>query len=178
MPFAETGRALPRSACPDFGDAAPPDRYAAREEAVSFRCAGLELAVLIRHVREIVELPGALPAVDERTFLRGTVTVQGEAMPVLDLGARLGAGETTLTFRSCALVLDVPRVAILVDAARDLLDFAPEEIVAPPRLGMKEVPVAAFGAAGGRLVPVLDVRALLPETPDEREPASPPEAEE
>jgi purine-binding chemotaxis protein CheW len=143
---------------------AQPDEVAS-VGAVSFVAAGASLAIPLGLVRQIVDVP-LLVGTAGRGAVRGTIDVQGVAVPLLDLGMKLGADETPVGPLSAALVVDgaLPdtHVALLVGAMGELVELAPDELAPPPLfVDRSAAPLLGIAKLPHGIVPVLDVERLL-----------------
>lgn len=129
---------------------------------------GIEI-LAIREIikpREITEVPRA------PRFLLGILTVRGMVMPIVDLRLRLRLEAAALTREARILVVmhNNERFGLLVDAVRDVVRFADNEIEPPPpSLSPSEAPFLSGigrhndGEAGAveRLVILLSLDAVL-----------------
>lgn len=104
--------------------------------------AGNELfAIDILRVNEIIEVDTMTRVPRAPEFIRGVINLRGGVIPVVDLAARLGAGITELTRRSCIILVGVPHagreqiVGLLVDEVREIIDIGPADLRPPPDLG-------------------------------------------
>jgi purine-binding chemotaxis protein CheW len=138
-----------------------------------FYLAGYEYALDVAQVQEIVR-PGELrPVPDAPPWVLGLIRRRGRPVPVVDLRRRLGLPAGTRTPETCAIVAWLaqgPRaerrpVALLVDAARELLRVDPDLFQeAPPLLaGPRHPYVKAVAQLGERVLVQLDVARLFTE---------------
>src|SRR5262245_34079345 len=114
---------------------------APRTQFLSFVLAGEEYAVDILRVKEIIEyddltrVPGMPPAV------RGMINLRGRVVPVVDLALRFGLASSTITPRSCIVMLEIGSgeaanvMGIITDAVSEVLDLTAEQIQPPPTFG-------------------------------------------
>lgn len=86
--------------------------------------------VEITTVREIRAWNGATPLPNTREFVRGVINLRGTIVPIYDLRARFGDGQTTPTKNHVVVVMSVGDkwVGILVDAVSDILTISKDEI--------------------------------------------------
>ncbi|MEY4508150.1 MAG: hypothetical protein RLZZ450_272 [Pseudomonadota bacterium] len=113
-----------------------------------FVVSGMEMAVALAAVSEILpyervsELPGTPP------FVRGVAHVRGRVIPVVDLAVKLGRKSEPTTKRSCILMLELSlhgahatasdallTVGIVMDGVATLLDLERSQIRDAPRFG-------------------------------------------
>lgn len=98
-------------------------------------------------------------------YLLGLAVLRGEPVPVVDLGALLGAGEDAAPRRWVTLRVGERRVALAVE---DVLRVAPAEEVErrplPPLLtGAGRSAVDALSSLDGEFLSVLNTARLIPE---------------
>ena len=113
------------------------------DQYLAFRARGLDLALPIAGVREIIEygplteVPCMPPAV------RGVINLRGNVVSVLDLGARLQGQRSEIQRRSCIVVMELPLagetrpMGLLVDAVDAVFDLEADAIEPPPRFGAR-----------------------------------------
>lgn len=137
---------------------------------LSFQLAGEEFAFGILRVKEILEydtltrVPNAPPAV------RGVINLRGAVVPVVDLAMLFGLPATTVTKRSCVIIVEV-RVddqelvmGILADAVNQVIELAPDAIEPPPAFGSRvrvEYLIGMGKVDARKFVLVLDIDRLL-----------------
>lgn len=137
---------------------------------LSFQLAGEEFAFGILRVKEILEydtltrVPNAPPAV------RGVINLRGAVVPVVDLATLFGLPATTVTKRSCVIIVEV-RVdeqelvmGILADAVNQVIELAPETIEPPPAFGSRvrvEYLIGMGKLDARKFVLILDIDRLL-----------------
>ncbi|WP_018913948.1 chemotaxis protein CheW [Thiomonas sp. FB-6] len=134
-----------------------------------------EYGLPILSVREIISYvrPTALPG--SAPDLRGTINLRGSAVPVIDLGQRLGLGVTQVRARTCIVVVEVPGgegtqcVGFLADAVNEVIDVEAAQLRPVPTLQRAATAsgiVSSLAQRGdGGFVALLAARALL--APDE-----------
>ena len=136
---------------------------------LTFRVSGETYAISVLEVREILPYTGATKVPLAPAAIRGLINVRGSAVPVIDLGVRLGLPETEVSKRSCVLILDTelgegsPGIGILTEEVLVVLAVAPDEIEPPPSFGARVSMDHVCGMAkiDGEFVPILDVSRLL-----------------
>ncbi len=150
------------------GRGAQGDERAATDlvQLVAFVAAGVECAVRVERVREIIEVGFLRPHPAATGDLRGVIALQSGPAVVLDLGSRLGSGETEITRLSCALALERPfhselPFALLVEYVRDLVAVPKLDLAPTPRLGGIPGTFGEVARLPGRLLPVVDLDRLL-----------------
>jgi purine-binding chemotaxis protein CheW len=112
-------------------------------------------AVPVAAAREVVSEPRPTPVPTAPECVRGLLNVRGEIVPLLDLGALLGAAPTP----SCAYAVVVDsaagRGALAATALPEVGELA--EVVATPELHG----ALAVHRSGARLVTLLDLDSVL-----------------
>lgn len=104
-----------------------------------------------------VRLPGAPP------YVRGVVEVRGQAIPVVDLAARLGLPVSPPVTEQPVVVVDSSEpVALAVDALGEVEDLAPEALreLGPAGLAAGLRAVAPDGTVVLEVEPLVDGRPL------------------
>jgi methyl-accepting chemotaxis protein len=132
-------------------------------ELISFGVAGQEFCIDIRAVREIRGWTPATTVPNTPHYIRGVINLRGQVMPVMDLRARLGLGETEPTARHVVVVVQqgVQAAGLLVDGVQDTLRIAPDLLQSPPALqGGVEALVDAIIPLEGRMLSRLVLAAL------------------
>ena len=95
----------------------------------------------IRTVREIRAWSATTPLPNAPDFVRGVTNLRGTVVPILDLRARFGRGQTEPTKAHVVIVVAIGSrvVGILVDTVSDILTVAETEIRPVPDIGGAEV---------------------------------------
>ena len=99
-------------------------------QSIAFSIGEQTYGVEITTVREIRAWNGATPLPNTRPYVRGVINMRGTIVPIFDLRARFGDGQTTATKNHVVVVMSVGEkwVGILVDAVSDILTVSREEI--------------------------------------------------
>lgn len=134
-------------------------------QVLRVKAGGRDFALDVGLVRAIerpahrVRLPGAPP------YVRGVVEVRGQAIPVVDLAARLGLPVSPPVAEQPVVVVDSPEpVALAVDALGEVADLAPESLreLGPAGLAAGLRAVAPDGTVVLEVEPLVDGRPLEP----------------
>ena len=146
-----------------------------REQYLTFFMRGEEYAVDIQRVKEIIEYEKVTRVPTLPLHVRGVINLRGAVLPVVDLAAQFGHGETEPVRTTCIVVVEArggdemagPLIAVglMADAVSEVVDLAAGDIEPPPPFGTKVRIdfLRGMGKLGGRLVLVLDIdRALSP----------------
>ncbi|MFY3744627.1 chemotaxis protein CheW [Anaeromyxobacter sp. Red801] len=160
---------------------------AAGEQAqyLSFRIDGIDYAVPILKVREILQheeitrVPGTPPSV------RGVLNVRGAVVPVVDLAVKFGGSASRPGRFTCVLVVEVEvaggslTLGVLADAVNEVVALRPDEIEPSPSFGtgVSVEYLVGMGKVGRGFVLLLDIDRVLAAGDAEPERAAEPVAE-
>ena len=130
--------------------------------------AGVDVAVALDQVEEILPFPSTVTDTDLGDGLLGVVVHRSSAVPVLCLATLLGRTPGPVTAASCLLLVEVDgdRVAFAVDALRgiDPLTWEDDRVAAAPLDDLSRVlqrsPLVQIGSEP-RLLPDLDLRGIV-----------------
>jgi purine-binding chemotaxis protein CheW len=143
----------------------PPDQL----ELISFEIAGQEYCIDVRSVREIRGWTPPTFVPSTPPYVLGVINLRGVVMPVLDVRARLGLGQTTPSSRHVYVVVqrDDEVMGLLVDAVQETFSADPQMLQPPPPIvsSLEEALVDAILPLEGRMLARLVVGALLAGTP-------------
>jgi purine-binding chemotaxis protein CheW len=126
-------------------------------------------ATNILEVNEIIEV-GALTEMPMMPdFIRGVINLRGEAVPVIDLSAKLRRGQSDLTKRSCIILVQIntpageQTIGMLVDEVNEILEIAGDCIQPPPNLGsgINTDFIQAMGRVEEKFIVLLDMDHIL-----------------
>jgi purine-binding chemotaxis protein CheW len=137
-------------------------------ELLSFRLAEQEYSVDIMSVREIRGWTRATPLPHAPAYVRGVINLRGTVLPVVDLSTRLGMPPVEGDARNVIIVVQVgsQTAGLLVDAVSDILALPQAELQTPPELAADTAHsfIRALTIVDGRMIRVLDLTAVLPES--------------
>jgi purine-binding chemotaxis protein CheW len=131
---------------------------------LAFNVSEEEYALEVRHVTEIVRLQKAFAVPDVPPFIRGVINLRGKVIPLLDVRARFGLGESQYNDRTVIVVIehDDTRIGLVVDAVSDVSEIPPESIEpCPKRAHQTSSLVRGVSKRGERVNLILDVASLL-----------------
>ncbi len=135
-------------------------------ELISFEIGGQEFCIDIKVVREIRGWTPATPMPQTPRYILGVINLRGAVMPVIDLGDRLGLGETQPSSRHVIVVVqNESRMAgLLVDAVQETFTVDTGLLQPPPLMDTQSshLFVDAMIPMEGRMLSRLVVGALLP----------------
>jgi purine-binding chemotaxis protein CheW len=134
---------------------------------VVFKVAGSEYALPAGDVLQMETYTGATQVPGSKPWVAGIVQVRGRIVPVVDLRARFGlpAAERTLDSRVVVATFGDRAVALLVDAAREVIKLDEAQLKPPPEIVSQEARgmVKAVAQVGQRLVMLLDFAKVIGE---------------
>jgi purine-binding chemotaxis protein CheW len=138
---------------------------------LTFMLADEQFAVGILHIKEIIEY-GSLATVPMMpACVRGVINLRGAVVPVMDLSARFGRASSSISKRSCIVIVEVGGaegdnkqvLGMLVDAVNAVVEIAAADIEPAPSFGTRIRPdfIAGIGKANGKFVILLDIEHVL-----------------
>ncbi len=110
---------------------------------LTFVVAGDEYAIPILRVREILAYAPLTRVPRAPKFVAGVMNLRGSVVPVVDLRLKLGLTETTITPRTCIVIIEVEgelattTMALVAEEVREVIDLAIEEIEPAPAFGTR-----------------------------------------
>ncbi|HVR38187.1 MAG TPA: chemotaxis protein CheW [Thermoanaerobaculia bacterium] len=140
-----------------------------REQYLTFFMRGEEYAVSILRLKEIIEYEKVTRVPTTPAHVRGVINLRGAVLPVIDLAAKFGHGETEVVRTTCIVVVETRLrdemlvVGIMADAVSEVVDIASDAIEPPPPFGtnVRIDFLRGMGKLDGRLVLVLDIDRVL-----------------
>lgn len=134
-----------------------------------FTLNGESFAMDILQIREIIEFGYLTEVPMTPDMVRGVINLRGAVVPVIDLSARFGRGQTAVGRRTCIVILEIDEgealqtVGIVVDGVTEVLEIAAADIEPPPTFGarIRTDFVAGMGRVGSRFVIILDLARVL-----------------
>jgi len=138
---------------------------------LTFYVGGEEYAVTIVKVTEIIEcvsltyVPGTPP------WIRGVLNLRGAVVPVVDLAVKFGLPATTLTRRTCVVMVEIDLehdgermvLGMMADSVHQVIELAPDQIQPPPSFGPKVRVdcISGMGISAEALIVLLDIDRVL-----------------
>jgi twitching motility protein PilI len=104
--------------------------YTPTRSAICFRVLGVDLAVFIEEINEILEVPGCTRLPRVKPWVKGVANVRGKLLPIVDLAGFLGRSLRSSPKQQRALLLDNSEVAV--------------GLIVDEVIGMKHFPVNTF----------------------------------
>lgn len=126
-------------------------------------------AIDIFAVREILDFTDITRVPHMPPAMRGVVDVRGEAVPVMDLGQRLGLGPVEQTINTRIVIMEhttdgtIRLIGGLAESVKDVLELDDASIVEPPSMGLSVDAACVQGISrhGDRFLIVLDTQQLF-----------------
>jgi len=136
---------------------------------LTFHVAGDEYAISILRVREIIEYDTVTRVPRTPEFMRGVINLRGSIVPVIDLAAKFGLPETSVTSRTCIIIVEVNLdgdellIGIMTDDVSQVLDLLPSEIEPAPSFGLqiRVDYLLGIGKVDKKFVLILDIDRVL-----------------
>jgi purine-binding chemotaxis protein CheW len=120
---------------------------------LTFALAGSAYAIPLGRVREVVGCHAVVRVPNAAECVRGVMNLRGNVVPVIDLARRLGAGDTTLSDTTCALLIEATlddehtAIAGLVEEIHGVVELADDAINNTPSFGTPVDPALIRGIA-------------------------------
>ena len=146
-----------------------------KDQYLTFYMRGEEYAVGILRVKEIIEYETVTRVPTTPVHVRGVINLRGAVLPVVDLAAKFGHGETQPGPTTCIVIVETQlrgetlAVGLLADSVSQVIDLDAADIEPPPPFGtnIRVDFLVGMGKLEGRLVLVLEIDRVL--TPVELE---------
>ena len=126
--------------------------------------------ISIHAVREILDYTDITRLPRMPDHMRGVVDVRGQAVPVLDLGLKLGFGPVNQTLNTRIVIVEQPApdggvrlVGALTEAVKEVLELDTEAIAPPPTMGtdVDQACIQGMGRHNGRFIILLDTARVF-----------------
>ncbi|MFC1751199.1 chemotaxis protein CheW [Pseudomonadota bacterium] len=136
---------------------------------LTFLLASNRYSINILKVREIIEYSEITPMPMMPEFITGALNLRGKVVPVVDLAQRLGGEKSTVTSRSCIIVVELDiydetmSIGILVDSVNKVHDIEPHQIEKTPDFGgnIRSDFIEGMGKVDDQFVVILKVEKIL-----------------
>ena len=133
-------------------------------QLIAFSIGEQTYGVEITTVREIRAWNGATPLPNTREYVRGVINLRGTIVPIFDLRARFGDGQTSPTKNHVVVVMSVGDkwVGILVDAVSDILTVSKDDIHNVPEGNSVDTELLnGIVTHENRMVGLIDLHAVI-----------------
>jgi purine-binding chemotaxis protein CheW len=141
----------------------------ASAQYLTFKIAGETYAVSILRVREILQYETVTKVPATPRSIRGVMNLRGSVVPVVDLAVKLGLPESTLTPRTCVVILEVTNeeermvMGVMADTVSEVIELRAEDVEPPPPFGsrVKVDYLVGMGKADKKFLLVLNIDKVL-----------------
>ena len=148
---------------------APSGAAGGQNQYLTFVLGGETFAIGISGVKEIIEYGSLTTVPMVPDFIRGVINLRGRVVPVVDLAARFGKKASTVTKRTCIVIIEVGSadekqdIGMMVDAVSAVLDIPDSEIEPAPAFGarIRTDFIDGMGKVDGKFVIILSVDHVL-----------------
>ena len=141
------------------------EKNGGRRQFITFRSEQQEFGADIMSIREIRGWTATTPLANTPACVRGVINLRGVVLPVVDLKARLGLGQTEATSKHVIVVVQIGgrAVGLLVDAVSDVMEASLTDIQTTPELAQETQNEFAEGIAilDQRMVTILSLEKLI-----------------
>lgn len=136
---------------------------------LTFFVAGEEYAVNILKVKEIIEYDTVTAVPKTAPWVRGVTNLRGNVVPVVDLAVKFGLPASQVSKLSCIVITEVLydgeklTLGVIADSVSQVVDFAENEIEAPPPFGtrVRIEFLLGMGRLGKKFCLILDIDKVL-----------------
>ena len=124
----------------------------------------------IHVVREILDYTDITRLPQMPDHMRGVVDVRGQAVPILDLGLKLGFGPVNQTLNTRIVIVEQPDpdggvrlVGALTEAVKEVLEIDAQAIALPPAMGtdVERACIQGIARHNGRFIIILDTARVF-----------------
>ena len=148
---------------------APSGAAKGQSQYLTFVLGSETFSISISGVKEIIEYGNLTTVPMMPEFIRGVINLRGSVVPVVDLSVRFGKKVSTVTKRTCIVIIEVGSVGerqdigMMVDAVSAVLDIPESEIEPAPAFGahIRTDFIGGMGKVDGKFVIILDVDHVL-----------------
>ena len=148
---------------------------AVRSQYLSFSLRETEYAVGILKVKEILQYEQTTRVPSTPRSIRGVINLRGQVVPVIDLAAKFGLGETDPSRLTCILIVEAQLdgastvVGIMADSVREVIELGADDIEPTPAFGtqVRVDFLLGVGKMAKRFVLLLDLDRVI--SADEKE---------
>jgi purine-binding chemotaxis protein CheW len=136
---------------------------------LTFMLGGEMFAIGILAIKEIIEYDQLTTVPMMPDCIRGVINLRGAVVPVMDLSARFGRGQSRVTKRTCIVIVEIESsgerqdVGVTVDAVNEVLEIPQTDIEPAPGFGanIRTDFIAGMGKLDGKFVIILDTDHVL-----------------
>ena len=139
------------------------------QQYLPFSLGGEVFALGILNVQEIIEFGQITEIPMMPAFIRGVINLRGAVVPVIDLSARFGGSSSTVSRRTCIVIVELgigeerQDLGVIVDAVNEVLEIPRADIEPPPSFGarIRADFIQGMGKVDGHFVIILNVERVL-----------------
>ena len=139
------------------------------QQYLTFSLGGEVFALGILNVKEIIEFGQITEIPMMPAFIRGVINLRGAVVPVIDLSARFGGSSSTVSRRTCIVIVELgdgeerQDLGVIVDAVNEVLEIPRADIEPPPSFGarIRADFIQGMGKVDGHFVIILNVERVL-----------------
>jgi len=132
---------------------------------LTFKLGDEVFALDVSQVREVLDLTLITKVPQAPDFLRGVINVRGSVVPVVDMRVKFGLSRTDDTTDTRIIVMELDldgemsTLGALADSVHEVVEMEPEQIEAPPKIGMrwKTEFIRGIGKRNDDFIIVLDI---------------------
>jgi purine-binding chemotaxis protein CheW len=132
---------------------------------LTFALGDQDYGIEILKVQEIKGYSAITPIPNTPSHIKGVINLRGTVVPVIDLRAKLSMEPVEYSKFTVIVMVTVGEkvVGLVVDAVKDVLAVAPDQIQPPPDMGdpVDTRYLQGLAAVGEKLVALLDVDTLF-----------------
>ncbi len=128
-------------------------------------------ALGILNIKEIIDFGNITEVPMMPAFVRGVINLRGSVVPVIDLMARFGKGETKIAKRTGIVIVETNTlseeggqdIGIIVDAVNEVVDIGRQDIEPPPSFGTGIRPdfISGMAKRDNRFTILLNIDRIL-----------------
>ena len=139
------------------------------QQYLTFTVTGELFMLGILHIKEIIEYGNITEVPMMPEYIRGVINLRGGVVPVIDLSARFGRGKSTVSRRTCIIIVEIfgdagkYSIGIVVDAVHGVIEIAHGDIEPSPAFGanIRSDFIAGMGNVNNAFVIILDINCVL-----------------
>lgn len=147
----------------------PNDSNRSAEQFLTFVIAGVDFAIPILKVREIIQYDGLTRVPHIAQCIRGVINLRGGVVPVIDLGVKFGHRERPVSASTCIVIVESTNdghrsvMGVLADAVSEVVALSLDDIEPPPDFGtsVKVEYLSGLGKLGDGFALILDSDRVL-----------------
>ena len=136
---------------------------------LTFQAGDETFAIEILDVKEIIEIEAITKVPMMPPFIAGIINLRGRVVPVVDLSNRLGRRSSTITKKTCIVLVEVAHdddaqpIGMMVDEVNEILEIGESHTQPAPDFGtdLRTDFIRAMGRVDEKFIILLDVNHVL-----------------